>query len=166
MSNNETTIEARPVPGYSRLRATSAGTIESQNQTGEWRPLKPRLDRYGYARVNLYEAGEHRTRSVHSLVAAAWHGERPPDAQVRHLSGLKTDNRPVNLAYGTAADQVDDDARNGKTKLNPSAVRLIRELHADPERRWSTRGLAAAFRVAESTVYNVLAGRRWSHVPR
>jgi len=58
--------------------------------------LKPRLDRFGYLMVSF--AGDY--SYVHRIVAYAAYGERAlePGMQIRHLNGLKEDNRAMNLA--------------------------------------------------------------------
>ena len=40
-------------------------------------------------------------RTVHSLVAEAFLGPRPDGLEVRHANGVPSDNRLVNLSYGT-----------------------------------------------------------------
>jgi hypothetical protein len=38
---------------------------------------------------------------LHTIVALAWYGPRPPGLVIRHLNRDPGDNRPVNLRYGT-----------------------------------------------------------------
>ena len=58
--------------------------------------LKPRLDRFGYLMVSF--AGDY--SYVHRIVAYAAFGERAlePGMQIRHVNGLKEDNRADNLS--------------------------------------------------------------------
>ena len=58
--------------------------------------LKPRLDRFGYLMVSF--AGDY--SYVHRIVAYAAYGERAlePGMQIRHVNGLKEDNRAGNLS--------------------------------------------------------------------
>ena len=60
------------------------------------KPLKPRLDRFGYPMVSF--AGNY--FYVHRIVAFAAYGERALEAgmQIRHLNNLKGDNRSANLS--------------------------------------------------------------------
>jgi len=60
------------------------------------KPLKPRLDRFGYLMVSF--AGDY--SYVHRIVAYGAYGERAlePGMQIRHLNNLKEDNRATNLS--------------------------------------------------------------------
>ncbi|MGD0006151.1 MAG: HNH endonuclease [Anaerolineaceae bacterium] len=60
------------------------------------KPLKPRLDRFGYQMVSF--AGDY--SYVHRIVAYAAFGEHAlePGMQIHHVNGLKEDNRAVNLS--------------------------------------------------------------------
>lgn len=68
----------------------------------------------GYLTVNIYSGSQpRRRRSVHQLVAEAFIGPHPPDTDVRHLNGIKTDCRAVNLAYGTRSQNMLDAVQHG-----------------------------------------------------
>ncbi|WMJ67202.1 HNH endonuclease signature motif containing protein (plasmid) [Klebsiella variicola] len=47
-------------------------------------------------------------RTVHYLVATAFHGEQPEGLLIRHLDGRPSNNAPSNLAYGTQVDNMAD----------------------------------------------------------
>ena len=73
----------------------------------------------GYTRVTL--CGETRERRlVHHLVLEAFAGARPTGAIARHLSGDHSDNRAVNLAWGTPAENAADRERHGRTARGES----------------------------------------------
>ena len=73
--------------------------------------LKPRLDRDGYATVNVYVSGRVRNRKVHRLVLEAFVG--PGDGlHARHLDGDPSNNRLDNLAWGTASENNYDMVRH------------------------------------------------------
>ena len=61
----------------------------------------------------LYKDGKARQRPVHSLVAEAFIGPCPPGQEVRHGPGGSLDNRLVNLSYGTRAENIADQYRDG-----------------------------------------------------
>ena len=44
----------------------------------------------------------------HQLVAVKKYGKLPPHSVVRHLNGIKTDNRPENLVLGTTQENTMD----------------------------------------------------------
>lgn len=69
----------------------------------------------GYRRVSLInDAGKRETFSVHTLVCAAFNGPRPsPKHEVCHLNGVKDDNRPENLRWGTKSENQLDSVRQG-----------------------------------------------------
>lgn len=58
-------------------------------------------NREGYPQVHLCRGGRQQTCKVHTLVAAAFVGPRPPGLEVCHRNGKLTDNRATNLEYGT-----------------------------------------------------------------
>jgi hypothetical protein len=47
-------------------------------------------------------------KTVHSLVALAFHGPRPEGLDVAHGNCVKTDNRPSNLRYCTRSENLLD----------------------------------------------------------
>jgi len=53
------------------------------------------------------------SRTVHSLVAAAFIGPRPESQEVRHINGHPADCRAANLEYGTRSDNAEDSKRHG-----------------------------------------------------
>lgn len=67
----------------------------------------------GYTSVMLCDDGYETVAKTHVLVAEAFFGERPDNLVIRHLNDVKHDNRVVNIAYGTQAENVSDSIRNG-----------------------------------------------------
>ena len=130
----------------------------------------------GYFTVALYLNMEYMTVTVHRLVTEAFHG--PPgqylgdsgkvvNREVRHINGVKTDNRAVNLAWATRSENRFAAARRGdlprgerawNAKLTEDAVRDIRR---SPR---SGRELATHYGVSESTVRSARHRRTWRHV--
>jgi hypothetical protein len=117
--------EWRPVVGYEgRYEVSDDGQVRSFGPaTGQHgggargqRLLKFWPHRKaGYPMVTLYRAGQPRvSRTVHSLVLAAFVGPRPPGLQTRHLNGVATDCRLTNLVYGTQSENEADKVRHGR----------------------------------------------------
>lgn len=137
------------------------------------RVLKPLTGRGTYQTVWLYPMGEGEpvSRMIHVLVTEAFCGPRPsPHHVARHLNDAPQDNRSANLRWGTHKENGEDKERNGKSlkgmrntqsKLTDDCVRKIRRMSGVgmPQRQ-----IAAQFNVAQSQIWGVLSGTRWSHV--
>lgn len=104
----------RPVVGCEgRYEVSDLGRIRSLLRRSP-RILKATLGSNGYLLVYAYGRGEkRRNRFVHQLVAEAFLGPRPPNMDVRHLNGIKTDCRAVNLAYGSRSRNMFDLVEHG-----------------------------------------------------
>lgn len=79
------------------------------------RTLKPGRQKSGrdrYLRVGLCRGGKLHMEKVHHLVATAFHGEREDGMVCRHLNDVPSDNRAVNLAWGSGSDNQKDSVRN------------------------------------------------------
>ncbi len=76
--------------------------------------LKARPGNRGYPVVNLYNGRKYQMFTVHRLVLLAFVGTRPNGMAVRHLNGIKTDNRLSNLVYGTYSENNHDIVRHGR----------------------------------------------------
>ena len=92
------------------------------------RVLSPKRDRCGYLVVNLVdESARVRSRSVHRVVLEAFSGECGKGRIVRHLNGVRDDNRVDNLRWGTHAENSADRARHGThgVRLSEEDARAI-----------------------------------------
>lgn len=132
-------------------RVSSDGQIWSRPRKGTaGGVLSPHLSRKGYLQINL--AGK--TRKVHRLVCEAFHGPPERGQLVRHLNGIKTDNRAENLAWGSASQNMLDCVSHGthvwanrtecprgheylpdNTYASPKGKRHCRECHRESGRR-------------------------------
>jgi hypothetical protein len=123
----------RPIPSRPGYFAGSDGRIYSRRGSQSIRCLTETPNRQGYPRVRLSRGTRQSSQwaSVAPLVAEAFHGPRPfPGAHVRHLDGVKTNNLPSNLAYGTAKENEADKARHG---LTVRGIRHHLARHTDEE---------------------------------
>lgn len=76
--------------------------------------LTPYENGHGYLRVKVHLDGGPKTLFVHKLVCTTFHGEKPTAKhEVRHLNGIRTDNRPVNLCWGTRSENAMDRTLHG-----------------------------------------------------
>ena len=114
--NVGTSEEWRPVRGYEGFyEASDIGRIRSL-VTGKVR--RQRFHAH-YYRVGLSKKGVRKTWCVHRLVCEAFHGERQAERPVvRHLNGNGRDNRAVNLAWGTHAENSADMVTHGRSRLS------------------------------------------------
>lgn len=172
--------EWRPVVGYEGLyEVSSEGRVRSLDRVVSYtssrasgtvlrffpsRMLSLRPGMYGYHVVSL---GRGNQRTVHSLVCEAFIGPRPLGMQIRHLDGVRTNNRPDNLAYGTPQENSRDKVAhgtmnygtvNGQSKLNEDIVRKVRS----GEMTKHEAALASGCTV--SNINYVLLGKTWKHV--
>ncbi|MCH5645131.1 HNH endonuclease [Gordonia sp. ABSL49_1] len=159
---------------YPNYRVYTDGTVWSVGT--DWRgygmrEMKQIPDMYGYLKVRLTNTAGRRKISVHQIVAESFLGPRPtPGHQVRHLNGCRSDNRAINLAWGTAADNARDRDRHGMTvhgvahvnaKLSPMIVRESRARFRSGE---SIKAIARSFGVCDKTMADAISGRTWAHV--
>lgn len=113
-------------PGYF---ASSDGEIISRRNwrgLGE-RTLFKRLDTDGYFMVRLTDSnGKNVKRMVHSLIAAAFLGPRPPRHETRHLDGNRLNNALSNLAWGTAKENAADRESHGNTSRGEKHSEIVK----------------------------------------
>lgn len=132
-----------------------------------WRPVKALPSSGGrYLQVGI----DKRKHSVHRLVARAFLGTCPPGHEVAHKNGDGHDNRASNLAYVThrynermkrTHGTSPDGSRNGGAVLSQADVSIIRN-EAASGARGTQRRLARRFGVSESTISQVVNGKRWA----
>jgi hypothetical protein len=109
--------------------------------------------------------GKQKPMLVHRAVALAFLGEPPAGHECRHLNGDRTDNRLVNLAWGTRTENQRDrknyntcnsGQRNGQAKLTDEDIRAVFEM----AKTHSQATVANHFGISKSHVSNIAAGRR------
>lgn len=124
----------RAHPTYSNYELSSDGRIRSISRwvnhprsSRMWRQgveLKVFLRAGGYLGGNISVDNVRINFEVHVMVCEAFHGVRPPGLEVRHLNGIRTDNRPENLCWGTKAENQADIKRHGRNhELNKTHCR-------------------------------------------
>lgn len=95
---------------YSRTKYKGFGKKEYV----DWYPLKGHQTKKGYSTVSLCHENKKVTKSVHRMICMAFHG-MPTDTtmQVRHLDGNPKNNTPMNLAWGSQAENWQDRKAHG-----------------------------------------------------
>lgn len=179
----------KPIPGYEGYyEASTLGVIRSVDRIvphgrhgtckQKSKVLKYAFDKKGYIRVALSMGSSFKTHTVHRLIAMTFMGQRPQGYQINHISGVKTDNRVVNLEYCTQSENALHSFRlglqkpkkgtlNGMSILTDQDVKEIREYVATCGKRYYGRDeLAKKYGVSSSHIKDIVTGRRgvWSHV--
>lgn len=100
----------KDIPGYEGLyQVSDLGNVLSSRFSGQF--LKPNRHRDGYLKVYLHKNGARSVRFVHRLVAEAFLGLS--DLDVRHNNGNPSDNRLLNIRYGTPSENAMDSVVHG-----------------------------------------------------
>lgn len=127
------------------------------------RVLRPGPSNTGHLTVVL---GKHQTRSVHDLVLRAFIGPPLPKHECRHLNSIPSDNRLVNLCWGTRSENGRDKIlhEHGKIrKLTLENVIEIKRALLTPYRGLNEK-LSKKFGVSFITISHIKHGRQHAWV--
>lgn len=192
---NETAEEWRPLPSGNFYEVSSFGRIRSWKCQGRRfglrrkspRILRPKITRGGYLSVALQVDGRSSHRTVHSIVAEVFLGERPDGCVVNHKDFNKQNNHPDNIEYVTRQEN-ERHALVGGHKQNTVPIR--QQLSNDsPTRRLTAadvlsirklfregatvEDIGSQFGIKANYVISVCKGRKWgwlsegiSQIPR
>lgn len=127
---------------------------------------------YRYVSFLWKDAVRQIARTIHSVVAAAFIGPRPPGYYVNHIDNVRHNNRAANLEYVTPTENQRHSwrttnrnrqrgERHGHAKLTETAVREIRRLHATGMRFVD---IAPLFGVSSQNISVIVKRKLWSHV--
>jgi hypothetical protein len=86
-----------------------------KDPTDRWTRIGTGVDRSGYHLTSI-RGRTPKTTSVHEAVLTTFVGPCPPGMQCRHLNGRRTDNRLLNLAWGTPQENGKDKIRHGTAR--------------------------------------------------
>jgi hypothetical protein len=166
----------RKVAGWPDYSVSNLGRVRRDISAGPspaGRILNGRVNSGGYYRVALYRNGTHQDFSVHRLVAIAFIGQVPADAnQVAHFDGCPGNNHVENLRWATCKENHRDSVRhgtasrgaqNGRAKLSAGDVRAIKAEYAAGVGSQSQIG--ARYGVNQGTVSKIVRMDRWAHLP-
>lgn len=139
-----------PVVGYEgSYEVSELGRVRSLDRTVEGRRGPQRIRgkvlvavrdvRLGHQLVNVCSDGKQRTRYVHQLVLEAFVGPRPDGMVCRHLNGDPTDNRIINLRWGTPSENIQDQLTHG-THANSKKSHCPQGHPYTPENTYLKRG--------------------------
>jgi hypothetical protein len=153
----------KPIAGWEGLYAAGTDGLIYRMDRGEPEALSGSPTSKGYLTVSL-SRGQWETHAVHKLVCETFYGAAAFDgAQVRHMDGDQTNNRPENLDWGTQEQNWQDRKAHGRgmgeehhsAKLTTGMVESIRASDL------SQRKLAAEYGVSQATIWEAKNGETW-----
>lgn len=122
-SNLSRSPEFRNVPGFPGLVASTEGRAGFVTD-GEFKERTGWLNHAGYLTLRVKDdCGKKKDLCLHRAVLLAFVGPLPKGKVSRHLDGVKTNNHPSNLAYGTHQENREDAIRHGTMASNPKPLR-------------------------------------------
>lgn len=123
-----------------------------------------------YLTFDLHIDNEIVKTSVHRLLGECFIPNPNNYPLVRHLNDIRSDNRLVNLAWGTKSDNGYDAARNGKFDNRPSPpgkepkIKLteaqVEEIKVLYNKGIYYKDIATQFGIRDNYVYELASGRR------
>jgi len=124
--------------------------------------LAPACRRDGYLFVTLSVNGKHSHKTIHSMVATAFIGHRPPSCHVNHKDGNRHNNKAENLEYVSCRGNAKHALYElGKShKLTVDAAKDIWYAKQRGERR---KEVAARHGVSIHMVTAIWMGKSWWH---
>jgi hypothetical protein len=122
------------------------------------RVLKGTVNRHGYFVVGL---GGNNVKKIHNLIALTYLGERPLNSDVRHLNGIRTDNRLENLSYGSRSENHLDRYTYGNPigLFSSDGISQIRNLLSKPKPCLAR--IARQFGVTPGAIAHIQHGRTY-----
>lgn len=142
--------------------------------TDNWHRVPVSLAGENYHRVGIKDShGKKISRYVHDLVLSNLYKKRPGNPRkitARHLDGNKSNNKLINLSWGTIAENHADKVRHGTSnrgsrhplsKLVESDVLEIVRLHKAGA---SGVSLSKRYHVSDATISVIVNGKKWSHL--
>jgi hypothetical protein len=134
--------------------------------------LNPYFDKDGYLRATIFDDTGKKVRpSISRFVCAAFHGPAPKGKTYAcHRNGIKTDNRPENVYWGTPAENGQDKQRLGEatkgeanhmSKVTAEQVREMRALHSAGA---SYVELAKRYSMTDGNVWKIVNRWHWRHI--
>jgi hypothetical protein len=165
----------KPVAGYEGLYLVSShGRVFSQarivaHKSGQAlrkpKILNQSITSRGYPCVGLRKNGKTKTYSVHRLVCEAFNGPPGEGDQCRHLDGSTSNNKALNLAWGSWYENFEDRKRHGTevkgvdvntAKLKEQDVLKIRASNE------SNRSLAKRYGVSPTHIGYIKKRKSWA----
>lgn len=169
--------EWRDIPGYEGVyRISDQGRIMRIKSGPGARPgliLKPYVRPDGYHNITLWSDNVSHKYYIHRLVLVAFLGPPPPNHEVNHKDGCKSNNCLDNLEWMERSANMfhrhrvlgqigPQGERCGKAKLTADQVREIRRLYGTGN--YQQKDLADAFHVSRTAIQQIVNYQRWKHI--
>ena len=156
----------KDVPGCKGYQVSSLGRVrtldrmvvgsDGREELHHGKILKPQRMKNRYLEVYVCVDGRRKHRTVHSLVAEAFLGERPDGTDVMHLNGDRSDNRVENLTYGPRAENLHSTYYYGGKQANGKlSLEDVEDIRRRLVRGESATAIARDYRVNISTICHV-----------
>lgn len=149
------------VNGYENYEVSSHGKVRKNYATSTI-ILKPMINEYGYASVDLWENGKRKRHKIHRLVAIAFLPNPMMLNEVNHIDGNKLNNRMSNLQWCTRSENIKHAYRtnltHGRRLLSTEEIAFVKEHYKKRDDKYNAYKLAAMFNVKPYVIYNVIYG--------
>lgn len=137
-----------------------------QSRTMKGKNLKIFSCTNGYLFVSLSRPGTKiKSYLVHRLVALSFLGEPPAGYEVCHINGIRTDNRAVNLRWGSRKSNHADKITHGtdsRGEKNPMCKLSSENVMKIRNSTLTLKELSNIYGVTESTISEIKNGKSWS----
>lgn len=160
-------------------QASSDGRVRSLDrlvmQDGKWGPyartmkgriLRPSYCTNGYTFVVLSKPKRPPCYSlIHRLVAFAFLGQPAHGQEVRHLNGVRDDNRLANLQWASRSENHADKLAHGthnRDERNHQAKLTVHQVHEIRLSTLSQLQLSKIYGVSVPTISEIRSGKAWS----
>lgn len=157
---------------YSNWRRGGGQYIKNQ-LCSKHRKLRGTINFHGYRVYKIKFGGKNPVIRAHVIILDAFIGPKPfPKAMGRHLDGVKLNNCPTNLVWGTRQQNADDSVRHGhipqgerhhRAKLKDSTVLWMRKMY---ESGALIKELASTVGVTFNCAYMASSGKSWKHLKK
>lgn len=167
----------KPVPNFPDYYCSKDGDIfSSKGKT--LKKLNSTIKKYkqAYRKARLYVTLRKNNKSyrkfVHQVVMLTFVGDYPEGKEINHIDGNPLNNKLENLEYVSSSENTRHAFKNGLNKnagdnhyiakLDDIKVLTILTL----EENSNLTKLSEHFKVARSTIQDVVKNRTWKHIPR
>lgn len=125
--------------------------------------LRPAVRGDGYLFVTLAVNRKHWHKTIHSMVAAAFIGPRPPGRHINHKNGDKLDNRASNLEYVSPAGNAQHALYETQRKTAKLTLEKATDIWYAKQRGERRKDVAAKHGCSIHMISAIWMGKSWWH---